>query len=221
MQLGLVKSPVLPPRGMLKYDSTGGRCADDGPGSGDIRRVAYRPLAFDEDDLWMFGLVRSDDLGLELSDDEVSPDRIERDAVLRALQQPGLPGRDECSLDSELIQCVSQDDRGRALADGRVSPEHRDSDAWEILRQIPEVVQLVERRLLAYVGDRSAARPGDRGEFGIFREILVQSADDIYPGFESFSHRLSEGVWQSSTDRCDTDDEMIRLHSSSLNEILQ
>src|SRR3989442_12929806 len=105
----------LPGGGVLQDHHLGLCRHEDRSRAGHVRGVADAPLAFDDDDLRLRLRVRARDFPLELPHDEIAADRVDRDAVVRALEEPRLPRRDERCGNPRAIQLVSQKERGRTL----------------------------------------------------------------------------------------------------------
>ena len=84
-------------RGVL-HDHAGGLAAAEDVGGRDVGGVAERPLALDDDHVGVLPLERRHHLVLDLARAELGDERVERHAVLAALDQGGLTRADQDGL---------------------------------------------------------------------------------------------------------------------------
>ena len=103
------KSPSIAPGGRVLEDDGVGPAAPKDERRREVGGVAERALALDDDDVGMLALERRDDGALHLARAELTGDGVERHAVARALDEPGLAGTDHYRLDAALVQRLGED----------------------------------------------------------------------------------------------------------------
>src|SRR6202044_4226908 len=141
------------------HDDAGRAAATQDVSRRDVRGVAERALALDHDHVRVLTFERGYDLVFDLARAELGDQRIQRDAVLTALDQRGLTGADHDRLDAARVQRLDQQGGGRALPDRPVRTQDRDPGACDVEDPAGEQVQVALVLRSAYIGDGD---PGDQ-----------------------------------------------------------
>ena len=184
------------------------RAAQD-EGRREIGRVAERALPLDDDHVRVLRVERLHDGGLHLPGAELAGDGVERHAVARALDEPGLAGTDHDRLDAALVQRLREDDRGRALADGAVGAQHGDARAGHPVDVAGEHAQVLLGARAAHVVDQDAVGRRGRRELEVVVEELVQAVDDVHPAAHRLEHDAALVRRQQAAERRDPEDEVV------------
>ena len=143
--------------------------------------MAESSLTFDHDDVGAFVLERGDDLRFDFAGTELRHRRIQRDGVLRPLDERGLPGADHDRLDASGVECLDQEGGGRALADRPVCAENGDPGAGHIEDAAREQLQVLPILGATHIRDRHAGDERGGREFRIVVEEFVQPVDQVHP----------------------------------------
>src|SRR6202042_1798980 len=153
---------------------------------------------------------RGDDLVLDLARAELGDQRIQRDAVLTALDQGGLTGADHDRLDAARVQRLDQQGGGGALPDRPVRTQDRDPGTCDVEDPAGEQVQVALVLRPAYIGDGDAGDHGCRHELGVVVEELVQPVDDVHPAGDAVEQDDPLLVRQQAVGRRQTTDQVVR-----------
>ncbi len=173
--------------------------------------MAQGSLAFDDDDVGVLTFERFDDGGFHLAGAELAGNGVESDAVAGALDQSGLAGSHQDSLDSLVVQRSGEDRRRRSLADGTVRAEHRDSRTGHLGNAAAEHAEIPLVAGSPDVEDRHAVGGGGCRELGIVVEELVEPVHDADALLHGAEHDVPLGRGEHAAERSDTEDQEVRL----------
>src|SRR6201999_2233179 len=176
----------------------------------DVSGMAERALALDHDHVRVLTLERGDDLVLDLARAELGDKRIQRDAVLPALDQGGLTGADHDRLDAARVERLDQQGGGGALPDRPVGTQDRDPGTCDIEDPAGEQVQVPLGLRSAYICDGDAGDQRCRHELGVVVEELVQAVDDVHPAGDAVEQHDPLFVRQQAVGGGQPTDQVVR-----------
>ena len=131
------------------------------------------PLALDDDHARPRFLVRPDDFRFQFADHEIGLDRVERHAVRRSLEQPGLARGHKRGRDTGGVERVRQQEGRRPLSDRPVRSQDRNPQARQLAGQIAELLRLADRPWLANIDEPHSVGFGEFREFRIVVQVFV------------------------------------------------
>jgi hypothetical protein len=144
-------------------------------GAAGTGRIAQRRLPFEHDEVRPLGAIAGDHRALELAAHEVVHRAVEDEAVLAALQPPGLPGVDHLGAHAGGAAGRNDDLRGGALAERAVGAEHGQARRVDVADGARPEAQLGARFGSPHVDDARAALRGSS------RDVLVVAQEGVQP----------------------------------------